>query len=181
MWTRAWSASFSGWTSCCRRSACMARAVRMSSLARAAVPARKVTGTATPTGSNRKTPSAMSPPRHAPLPSARCHPHLHAILTRPHVRMRPHRPFMLPPPRTASVCLSVSDSMTSSLHTDCREGCQAELEVTVPREAGREGRSPHGPCMGTPCAICVSSKGRFLRPSWVSLPVRVGLLGCSGS
>lgn len=86
----------------------MGRAARMFSPVQAPVPARKVTGTAKPTGSDRRTPSVTPPPRHAPPPC----PLLHAILTQTHVRMHSRFPCHLSLCRVTSV--SVSDSMCAS-------------------------------------------------------------------
>lgn len=88
----------------------MERAARMPSRAQAAVPARKVTGTAKPTGSDRRTPSVTPPPRHVPPPC----PLLHAILIPTHVRMHPRFPRCLNLCCLTSVSVSVSDSTRAS-------------------------------------------------------------------
>lgn len=138
MWTRAWSASFSGWTSCCRRNVCMGRAARMFSPVQAPVPARKVTGTAKPTGSDRRTPSVTPPPRHAPPPC----PLLHAILTQTHVRMHSRFPCHLSLCRVTSV--SVSDSMCAS-PVQTAGGLKAAQGQHI-HTADRQGGAPVFPC-----------------------------------
>lgn len=118
MWTRAWSASFSGWTSCCRRNVCMGRVARTPFPVQAPVPARKVTGTAKPTGSDRRTPSVTPPPRHAPPPC----PLLHAILIQSHIAV----PLLKSPvqvralhSRLLLLSLNCSGSACSSITKDC--------------------------------------------------------------
>lgn len=106
--------------------------------------------------------------------SAACHPHL---TTRAYASTLP---IHLPPPHAASVCLSVSDSMTSSHHTDCREGCQAEPHGAELGAVGGEGRSACGPCPWSPCVNQHVWQRQNLEAVLVLTSVRMGLLGSSG-
>lgn len=157
MWTRAWSASSSGWTSCCRRSVFMRRAVRTFSPVQAPAPARKVTGTAKPTGSDRRNPSVTPPPRHAPPPC----PLLHAILTQAHVRMHPHFPCCLDLCLITSVCPCLSSRLQGKAVRLCR------VSGGVHQQIGRVEVPVVFPCSWSPLNLH-RHHGQIV-PSWATM------------
>lgn len=104
-------------------------------------------------------PSPPCPSTICSMPSSpACHPHL---TTRAYASMLP---FMLPPPRAASVCLSVSDSMTSSpTQTAGRAVRQSRMSQCTEPWAVRAA-APVVRARGARVWVCVSGKGRLSRP-----------------